>query len=59
MVTGILPYTMTRKGEIWEGTNLELISVKPVSFAKKDSLLTKAQAKEKHSCMQYLVGIEF
>ena len=34
MVTGILPYTTTRKGEIWEGNNLELISVKPVRFAK-------------------------
>ena len=34
MVTGILLYTTTRNGEIWEGTNLELISVKPVRLAK-------------------------
>ena len=34
MVTGILLYTTTRNGEIWEGTNLELVSVKPVRFAK-------------------------
>ena len=46
MVTGIPPYTTARKGEIWEGTNLELISVKPVRFAKI-------------RIVQYLVGIEF
>ena len=34
MVTGILLYTTTRNGEIWERTNLELVSVKPVRFAK-------------------------
>ena len=34
MVTGIPPYTTARKGEILEITNLELISVKPVGFAK-------------------------
>ena len=34
IVTGIPPYTTAIKGKIWVGTNLELISVKPVRFAK-------------------------
>lgn len=45
IVTGIPPYTTARKGKIWEGTNLELISVKPVRFAKI-------------RIVQYFVGIE-